>query len=221
MGRIFKGVSIVIHAIVIATISYVQVFVPGNLPSPHSGLTFGIDAMAATSVPIPPPARQGTSNAASSQATLAPIAPPDGVRDEPAGVTSTGDPNGVPGGIGDAPLGDIGVAIVVPPPPPAPEPPPTAPFHVGGNVRRPEKIFNVDPIYPPLAQAARKEGIVILEVIIDPAGRVESVRVLRGVPTLDHAAVDAVQQWRFTPATLNGRVIPVVMTVTVNFQLTK
>jgi len=47
------------------------------------------------------------------------------------------------------------------------------------------------------------------------------VRVLRGVPMLDQAAVAAVQQWRFEPARLNGQVVPVVMTVTVNFQLAR
>ena len=50
-------------------------------------------------------------------------------------------------------------------------------------------------------------------------GNVESVHVLRSVPMLDQAAVDAVKQWKFTPARLNGEVVPVVMTVTVQFKL--
>jgi periplasmic protein TonB len=85
----------------------------------------------------------------------------------------------------------------------------------------PVKIVNVEPTYPAIAVAARKEGIVILETVIDAEGRVESVRVLRGVPLLDEAAVGAVRQWRFTPARLNCQPVPVVMTVTVNFQLSK
>jgi protein TonB len=48
---------------------------------------------------------------------------------------------------------------------------------------------------------------------------VESVRVLRSIPLLDQAAVDAVRQWRYTPTLLNGQAVAVVMTVTVNFTL--
>jgi protein TonB len=43
--------------------------------------------------------------------------------------------------------------------------------------------------------------------------------VLRSVPGLDQAAVDAVRQWEFTPTLLNGVPVAVIMTVTVNFTL--
>jgi protein TonB len=91
------------------------------------------------------------------------------------------------------------------------------PLHSG--IKAPRKIVDVAPVYPALAQQVRKEGVVILETVIDANGGVESVRVLRSVPLLDQAAVDAVRQWRFTPATLNRQPVPVVMTVTVNFTL--
>jgi protein TonB len=48
---------------------------------------------------------------------------------------------------------------------------------------------------------------------------VVNVKVLRSVPLLDQAAVDAVRQWEFTPTRLNGVAMPVVMTVTVRFTL--
>jgi protein TonB len=86
-------------------------------------------------------------------------------------------------------------------------------------MKAPVKIADVPPIYPALSRNAHIQGVVILEAVLDAKGRVESVRVLRSVPTLDQAAVDAVQQWRFTPALLNGQPVPVVMTVTVNFTL--
>ena len=70
-----------------------------------------------------------------------------------------------------------------------------------------------------LARESRVEGIVILDVIIDEHGSVTSTRVLRSVALLDQAAIDAVRQWRFTPARLNGEAIPIVMTVTVSFRL--
>jgi protein TonB len=55
--------------------------------------------------------------------------------------------------------------------------------------------------------------------VLDTSGRVENVRILRSIPLLDQAAIDAVRQWRYTPTQLNGRPVPVVMTVTVNFML--
>jgi len=92
-------------------------------------------------------------------------------------------------------------------------------MHLHSGIVAPRKIVDVAPVYPALAQQVRKEGVVILETVIDANGGVESVRVLRSVAMLDQAAVDAVRQWRFTPAMLNGQAVPVVMTVTVNFTL--
>ena len=63
------------------------------------------------------------------------------------------------------------------------------------------------------------QGVVVLEAVISPSGSVTNVKVLRGVPLLNDAAVNAVRQWRYTPTTLNGQPVAVVMTVTVNFRL--
>jgi protein TonB len=60
---------------------------------------------------------------------------------------------------------------------------------------------------------------VIIEAIIGPDGRVQEAKVLRSIPLLDAAALDAVRQWQFTPTLLNGVPVPVIMTVTVNFTL--
>jgi periplasmic protein TonB len=95
---------------------------------------------------------------------------------------------------------------------------PQAPIRLG-NLVPPRKTFNVDPLYPSLARSARVEGVVVLEAVIDRLGRVESVRVLRSIPLLDPAALDAVRQWRFTPTLLNGTPVSIVMVVTVNFSL--
>jgi len=48
---------------------------------------------------------------------------------------------------------------------------------------------------------------------------VRNVTVLRSVPMLDRAALEAVQHWRYTPTRLNGQAVPVIMTVTVTFSL--
>lgn len=45
------------------------------------------------------------------------------------------------------------------------------------------------------------------------------VKVLRGLPLLEQAAIEAVRQWVYTPTLLNGVPVPVMMTVTVNFKL--
>jgi TonB family protein len=92
---------------------------------------------------------------------------------------------------------------------------------VGGNIKAPTKIKDVQPVYPPIAQSARVSGMVILEARVGADGSVEDARVLRSIPLLDKAAIDAVMQWRYTPTLLNGNPVPVVMTVTVSFTSVK
>ena len=87
------------------------------------------------------------------------------------------------------------------------------------GMQPPRKVVHVPPRYPPTAQAARVEGVVVLDAVIDPAGRVTDVRVTRSIPLLDQAAVDAVRQWRFTPTLLNGEPVSILLTVTVRFTL--
>ena len=90
---------------------------------------------------------------------------------------------------------------------------------VGGNVRAPQQSRRVNPIYPAAAQAARVQGVVILEALIGENGIVRDVRVLRSIPLLDQAAIDAVRQWEYASTQLNGKPVPLVMTVTVQFTL--
>ena len=90
---------------------------------------------------------------------------------------------------------------------------------MGGQIKEPKRLKNVNPTYPEIAKQARVQGIVILEATISPQGKVTNVKVLRGIPLLDQAAIDAVSQWVYTPTLLNGVPVPVIMTVTVNFRL--
>jgi protein TonB len=105
----------------------------------------------------------------------------------------------------------------IPPPPP----PPFAEgiLRVGGEITAPRKIFDAAPVYPEAAKAAGVQGIIIAEVLLDVAGNVADIRLLRTNPLLQDAALDAIWQWRYEPALLNGEAVPMVMTVTVNFTL--
>lgn len=113
-----------------------------------------------------------------------------------------------------------------PPPPPPPPPPPGvadgfgAPgVRVGSGIRAPRKITDVRPVYPAIALAAGVTGVVIIEARIDEAGNVADARVLRSIPLLDQAALEAVSQWKFEPTVLNGAAVPIVITLTVNFTM--
>lgn len=90
---------------------------------------------------------------------------------------------------------------------------------VGGGIRPPTKTKHVAPAYPREAQEAGVTGVVILEARIEADGRVVNARVLRSIPQLDQAALDAVKQWEFTPTLLNGVPTPVMMTITIQFSL--
>jgi TonB family protein len=93
-----------------------------------------------------------------------------------------------------------------------------APVRVGGNIRQPEKLVDVPAVLPDVAARAGVRGVVIVEITIGTDGAVMDARVLRSIPLLDAAALEAVKQWRFAPTTLNGQPVPVIMTATVAFQ---
>ena len=112
-------------------------------------------------------------------------------------------------------------ASSVPPAPPPPPPPgwPATAVRVGGNMKVPVKTKHVAPVYPQIAQSAHVQGVVILEALLGPDGTVQDALILRSIPLLDQAALDAVKQWEFTPTLLNGAPVPVIMTATVQFTL--
>ncbi len=78
----------------------------------------------------------------------------------------------------------------------------------------PKIVSKVEPVYPPDARANRVQGFVVLEARISPAGLVTDVKVLRSIPLLDQAAIDAVRQWRFEPMPTAA-----VFTTTIRFAL--
>jgi len=213
-------VSLVVHALALGAVVVIPLAATDVLPQPRL-------LMAAFEQPSPPPpppaapvARPSTPARQMVAVGAAPVTAPGTIGQEdalervPAGSVADLVSSGgvVPGGVeGGLPLTPAAAPPVVAKP--------VAPYPVGGDVQRPEKIRHVPPIYPPLAREARVQGIVILEAIISETGDVRDVRVLKGVPLLNQAAIDAVREWRFTPTLLNGVPVPVVFTVTVQFRL--
>jgi periplasmic protein TonB len=121
------------------------------------------------------------------------------------------------------PIDPLPERVIVFPAPPEPSEPEAAPaevLRVGGVIARPRQLHAPRPGYTEAARRVRIQGPVILEVQLDEHGAVGEVSVLRGQPFgLTESAVAAVSRWRYEPARLGGRAVPVLMTVTINFEL--
>ncbi|HOL70838.1 MAG TPA: TonB family protein [Bryobacteraceae bacterium] len=123
-----------------------------------------------------------------------------------------------PSGIAARLLPGQSTAVPPPPaPPPAPEPKPV----VGGVVQEPVLLERVQPVYPPLARQARIAGVVRVEALVGADGRVLRATAVSGPPLLRQSAVEAVQRWRYRPATLNGKPVEVTTQVDISFTLNR
>ncbi len=213
--------SIVAHVVLFAAIIIIPLMAADVLPTPPTMMAF----VGAPPPPPPPAAAAARGRAAAESGATARLESQRGTRRGPQGdhsgsaaPTGVGVSGGVEGGIPGGQIGGVVGGLPEAPPPPPP-PPPAAPVRVGGHIKTPNKTKDVKPVYPPIAQSARVSGIVIIEATIGADGRVKDAKVLRSIPLLDQAALDAVKQWQFTPTLLNGVPVPVIMTVTVNFTL--
>jgi TonB family protein len=156
-----------------------------------------------------------------------PLPLPEGVSDRAVGqqivalsVLSVRSSRGVPGGVvGGVPGGVPGSLESVNPTTPRAVDSPRQPIRVGGNVQASKLIHRVEPEYPTMAKGAKVEGLVLLQVRIDEKGNVEVVKVIKGHPLLNPAAVEAVKKWKYAPTYLNGEPVSVVAIVTVTFTL--
>jgi protein TonB len=220
-------VSVCLHAMAAAALAIVPLLLSDVLPDPGGAIrAFFVEPLAAPPPPPPPPppaaravaaARVAPDLPAASRGFVAPIEVPTEIRPE-EGLDLGGIEGGVAGGVeGGVPGGVVGG--VVGGLPEAPPLPPVKAVRVGGDVREPRKMLHVAPVYPELAMKTGIQGIVIIEATVDARGRVENATVLRGVPVLDEAALEAVRKWVYTPTLLDGVPTPVIMTVTVRFWL--
>jgi protein TonB len=93
-------------------------------------------------------------------------------------------------------------------------------MHIGGSVKPPTVTFQPDPEFSEEARKAKFSGNVQVYLIVDEKGMPTHVRVVRGVGMgLDEKAVEAVRQYKFKPATKDGKPVAVDMYVEVNFQI--
>lgn len=130
---------------------------------------------------------------------------------------------GVPGGV----EGGTGTAEAPAPIVPAAPPPPVPVTRRAGPVQLPENAIapvpsadNLAPQYPSAARAAGIQATVILKIVVRADGSVGDVEVMRGDEQLNSAAIEAVRQWRFSPATLDGEPITVFRVIRIPFRLT-
>jgi len=118
--------------------------------------------------------------------------------------SGTGIGSGNGSGIGPGSGGNIGGGVM----------------HVGGSVRPPSVLFSVDPEFSEEARKAKFSGNVLVYLVIDEKGLPSHVRCVRDIGMgLCEKAVEAVRQYKFKPATQNGKPVTVDMNVEVNFQI--
>ncbi len=231
-------ISTAAHVVVIGVVVAIPIlYVSAELPRVPDMVAFVVST-APSPPPPPPPPPPAPAATRSKPKAIAPVptanpraapveAPREIVEEVPVDTGSTeGVPGGVEGGVAGGVVGGVVGGLVSelpppPPPPPPPSPPPVAraPVRIGGELKAPALLERVEPEYPPIAVRAQVQGVVILEAVVDPHGRVEDVRVLRSIPLLDKAAITAVRQWRYSPLLLNGTAERFVLTVTVSFSL--
>ena len=96
---------------------------------------------------------------------------------------------------------------------------PAAPAPVGGDVKQARLIKSVPPVYPSMARSQHISGNVTLDALIDAQGNVTTMKVLSGSPVLHQAALEAVKQWKYSPAQLDGSPTSMHLTVTVQFRI--
>jgi protein TonB len=213
-------ISIAVHLVAVLMFLIVPLTTTLDLPEPVYALRLP-DSMLVVPPPPPPPAAvrpaPARTAAPASNPAVAPTTAPAAITPEPPspGVPVVGLPptDGVPQGLGLL-AGEKPVAVAPPDPPR-----PAAPVRIADLPVSPRKIVDVRPQYPEIARAARVEGTIIMEAVLDTSGRVTQLRVLKSVPMLDHAALDAVRQWRYTPSLYGGHPVSVLMTITVRFTL--
>lgn len=89
-----------------------------------------------------------------------------------------------------------------------------------GDITPPQKVFAPTPRYTEEGRQSRTQGVVILEAVVDTAGNVDDVKVLKGLPNgLSEEAVQTASTWKYRPALLDGKPVAVFLNLTIRFSL--
>ncbi len=214
--RWYTPVSFLAHTIAIGILIVVPLVAADVLPQPRALLQYMAPPMPATMVTEPPKLRASAPPRAIDPTALVPIVAPEGISPE-KGLSIASEHVALFEGVIDGFVGADSSIIETAPPPVREQAP--QPVRISRGIQAPAKIKDATPEYPDIARRNRVQGLVILEAVIGVDGRVQRARVLRSVPLLDQAALNAVHSWEYTPTLLDGRPVPVIMTVTVNFKL--
>lgn len=233
------GMAAVVHAAVFAVLVAAPIWrgepiaipkisqpfmVPVLLSLPTASKLFPPSKTSAPSDSAVPPAPEPLQSTPAEKADLPmaspvlPVESPDGVKPEsdarPAGSpegSANGTPGGVAGGVVGGEVGGGGEPLA--------KGPAAGAVPMGPGIERPVKTKEVKAVYPEGSLSGRLRGTVIIEATIGTDGKVYDARVVRSIAGLDQAALDAVRQWEYQPARLNGIAIAVIMTVTVSFSI--
>ena len=93
-------------------------------------------------------------------------------------------------------------------------------YRIGGGVSAPTVLSKVEPEYSEEARKAKWQGTVILQLVVDDQGRPQQLKIMRSLGLgLDQKAIEAVEKWRFKPGMKDGKAVPVMATIEVNFRL--
>jgi protein TonB len=225
--RFLFWAALAIHAGALAALIVVPlVQVDRDLPQFESMATFLVrPPSAAPPPPPPPPPAPARASGSSKEARprildasfVAPVSVPNAIPAEDFGGNGDfGVPGGVEGGIPNGVAGGIVGGLAGWSPPSILD----EPVRLDFRKEEARPVTRVEPVYPDLAVQGRVQGVVILEVLVDVQGVPSSLNVLRSVPLLESAAIEAVRQWRWNPYKLLEKPVPFWVTVTVNFRLT-
>jgi protein TonB len=117
------------------------------------------------------------------------------------------------------PIGQVTQLINESPKVPRPVQQEKHPVKLSEGVLQAQLLNRIEPRYPSIAVQTKTEGTVVLHAFISRDGRITSLEVISGNPLLIHAALEAVQQWRYRPTMLSGEPVEVETTITVAFRL--
>ena len=93
-------------------------------------------------------------------------------------------------------------------------------YQVGGSVTPPRIKYQIQPNYEKEARKAKKEGMVVIKGVVGTDGKLHDAHVIRRLGMgLDEKALEAVKQWVFEPATMDGRKVAVYVEIAINFKL--